>query len=305
MNKKVLMGMFSMFILGSMFISSSSYGINWFYFDDVDIGNYTIEMPVIRFILYDPYGIKSFQRITITTSHKISWKLSLKEGNSDIFQVTEEGKYERKVTESESFYSSKSSSLTDCGPGIGDRIVYDLVRMEGILHGDIRWNPIYGLKVDRVDYYRVDKTEKTVVGILSRADFDSMFSIIRGELKYTIRGQTYVNEYSTSSDIVLPNKTGTEGNHHLLIQISADTIYERSFTIEWSAGASITIMGNIPIPVISSLKVEFKTEYTNSKTMQAFLHIENDEFLEFYIESDGKMFSDRIEDLIYWFSPVE
>ena len=110
---------------------------------------------MLRFIIYDPYGVYSYQTVSITSSHSFKIEYSVAVGNKDVFKVKAGGSYERTVEEQDVYYSSTNPS--NPGPGIGDTVVYDLVCISGKLHGDVRYHPIYGTEVDSVDYFKVEE----------------------------------------------------------------------------------------------------------------------------------------------------
>ena len=98
--------------------------------------------------------------------------------------------------------------------------------------------------------------------------------------------------------ITLPDKTGDTGGYHQLYEIGAGIPYEKSLTVSWEAGAYIEMQGKIPIP-FWPIEHKFKTTYTTSSSKEAYLYIQDDDFIQFYLESNGVILTNEIQDLIY------
>ena len=291
----------SLLVLNITSTNTYAFGDIGFYFENVKIGEYTIlESPAVSYIIYDPYGGFSYQQISQTISNTVKFEVKSAVGVDKVVEFEGSLSYSQTTSLHTSIKTISDPSLPH-GPGVGDVVCFEILKLVGDLYGDIIYYSSTGIvEVTRVEKYEITEVINVGNGFMTRQQFLSYFGVLTGTLNPLLGN---LQSYSIASNIELEDKTGTSAPYNRQIIVGQGLEYEQIFTVTFTEGKSLSFKYSIPLGSTWSAKVECKATFLSASSFQTKLFLyDTTQNLNFFIRSNGHISTDSIEDLIYWFS---
>jgi hypothetical protein len=234
-----------------------------------DYGTQTQRAYIPTTVLYDPYGGKSYQKVTTSNTVTLTIQYSNTGAGAQL-----SGSTSASVIYSTSFSSSTSTNPSDMGPGKGDRIIGD----------------IYLLTWHLREY--VTPTRNYCTLTLDSSTYDGQFVLSRSDL-------------SSSSTATVEDKTGQAGAFRHYWDISANTPVSHSTTYSWSGTQSVGFTFSISVFGFINFGVSYTQSYSGTQNVGINAHFEDStNRLRFYENAASATPTlDTVYSYVFWYGP--
>jgi hypothetical protein len=242
----------------------------WEWRDYIGQGTEREYLPVT--VLYDPYGDKSYQKISTTSTITFTFKYK---GGGNIYVS---GQTSSSLTESIDYSSSLSTDPADMGPGKGDRIIGKVY--------DLTW-----------DIWKVTRVYpgRTYVWY-----------------EYNLVSSSYVGDFQKSrsalaaiSDTRIADKTETSGAYRRFWDVSANSPLGHSVGYSWSGEIAVGFEFNLNLYGLQAV-LSFSLTFSATQTYTVYAYyLDSANELRFYENADSATPDiNNVYSYVFWYGPA-